>query len=46
MTQSLAVFNELLAQKKEEKEQVEAHKEELQLEIKHVNEEVFAHKAI
>ena len=46
MTQSLSIFNGLLAHKKEERDQLERLNEDLRLDIKHVNEEIFAHKAI
>ena len=46
MTQSLSIFNELLKHKKEERDQLETFKEDLMLEIKHVREEIFAHRAI
>lgn len=46
MTQSLSIFNALLTHKKEEREQLEQLNEELRLDIKHVREETFAHKAI
>lgn len=46
MTQSLSIFNGLLTHKKEEREQLEQLNEELRLDIKHIKEETFAHKAI